>query len=138
MLAERWPEEPEPCPGTMITGLHPLQPPDGVQEGVVEELGGPHDGVSGEMGAKPGEEELGGPHDGVSGEMGAKPGEEVESGGPQDGVSGEMGAKPGELLSEVVSAESDTCAALTFSGAERERFNPSLSIYMSFPFYFIA
>lgn len=75
MLAERWPEEPEFCPGTIITELHPVQPDGGLQEGVlgvVTELGGPQDGVLGEIGAKPGDvTELGGPQDGVSGEMGA-------------------------------------------------------------------
>ena len=60
-------------------------------------LGGPQEGVSGEMGAKPGpmSESLdGGPQEGVSGEMGAKPGSVSVSplGGPQEGVSGEIGA----------------------------------------------
>ncbi len=138
MLAKRWPEEPGFCPGTMMTGPHPLHP---------EPEGGPQEGVSGEMGKNPGElesepEPEGGPQEGVSGEMGANPGE-LESepepeGGPQEGVSGEMGANPGELSAEAESEEPDTWAAWTISGAERERVSPSLSIYMVFPFCFIA
>ena len=113
MLAKRWPEEPGFCPGTMMTGPHPLHP---------EPEGGPQEGVSGEMGKKPGELES----------------EPEPEGGPQEGVSGEMGANPGELSAEAESEEPDTWAAWTISGAERERVSPSLSIYMVFPFCFIA
>ena len=70
-----------------------------------EPEGGPKDGVSGEIGAKPGLPlsvplpPEGGPKDGVSGEIGANPGSVplVPDGGPQDGVSGEIGANPGSV-----------------------------------------
>ncbi len=98
--------------------------------------GGPQEGVSGEMGAKPGSLPEGGPQEGVSGEMGAKPGS-LPTGGPQEGVSGETGAKPGSLLPELSEA-SGSWAMVTLSEAERSGFSPFLSIYIEGPFYLIA
>ena len=100
------------CPGITtvgkITGAHPVQPDQEVPGEMVmlpvlllPDEGGPQDGVSGEMGAKPASlSPEGGPQDGVSGEMGAKPASLSPEGGPQDGVSGEIGAKPASLLPE--------------------------------------
>ena len=118
------------CPGTIITGPLPPEFPGG----------GPQDGVSGEMGAKPGSlppEPEGGPQDGVSGEMGAKPGSlpSEPEGGPQDGVSGEMGAKPGSLSWGAASAIRIWFGAFW---AGRAGLNPSFLIYIGFPFCSIA
>ena len=141
------------CPGTIITGpLPPEFPGGGPQDGVSGEMGakpgslppepegGPQDGVSGEMGAKPGSlpsEPEGGPQDGVSGEMGAKPGSlpSEPEGGPQDGVSGEMGAKPGSLSWGAASAIRIWFGAFW---AGRAGLNPSFLIYIGFPFCSIA
>ena len=132
------------CPGIMTT-VPPPEPPEpaggGPQEGVSGEMGakpgslpggGPQEGVSGEMGAKPGSLPGGGPQEGVSGEIGAKPGS-LPGGGPQEGVSGEMGAKPGSL--------SLVCAIRTTLPVSEPEFvtnNPFLSIYIRFPFCLIA
>lgn len=118
MLAERFPGF---WPGVMI-----MEPPPIIPQ--------PHEGLHDEPG--------GGPHEGVSGEIGAKPGESSPGGGPHEGVSGEIGANPGELpadeSTEAGGGVSGSCAALTDSEFERERVNLSLSIYISVPFCFIA
>ena len=97
-LAQPLPEQPGPWqqlkhgvnPGIITMELFP--------ELLPEPLGGPQEGVSGEIGANPGElSPGGGPQEGVSGEIGANPGELSPGGGPQEGVSGEIGANPGEL-----------------------------------------
>ena len=125
-------------PGTMMMGRLLLPPP-------LLPGGGPQDGVSGEMGKKPGSLlpplPEGGPQEGVSGEMGKKPGSvlpQLPEGGPQDGVSGEMGANPGEELPKEASVVSVVCVPSALSEAERVRFSPFLSIYIGFPFCLIA
>lgn len=95
------------CPGTIITGPLPPEFPGG----------GPQDGVSGEMGAKPGS-------------LPSEP-----EGGPQDGVSGEMGAKPGSLSWGAASAIRIWFGAFW---AGRAGLNPSFLIYIGFPFCSIA